>query len=266
MRIIGICRFSYPALGGFKRMHDSIEEREAYLYAPERMKLRFGHFETLTLPSIRAQTHAGFTFLVVTGQNIPSQWLEHLHNITADVPQAKIVQIAPKRQRLAMHDVIQQELAEDDPGSVQFRLDDDDAVAVNFVGSIHRFARKTAPLWRDKKPVAFDFNHGYSVQLSEDGIALREKIGNFLSCGQAAYFPPNSRKSIMSFAHQKMHHQIPTLIVPGAPMFLRACHDDNDSEAKMSPDTPRTLEPSQREMLQTHFNVDEDHVKAVFSA
>ena len=34
MRVIGICRFSYPALGGFKRMHETVEEREAYLYAP----------------------------------------------------------------------------------------------------------------------------------------------------------------------------------------------------------------------------------------
>jgi len=37
MRVIGICRFSYPAHGGFRRMHDTLEEREAYLYHDTRM-------------------------------------------------------------------------------------------------------------------------------------------------------------------------------------------------------------------------------------
>ena len=49
MQILGICRFSYPALGGFQIEHDSIEERCDYLYAPEQLDMRFSCFETLTL-------------------------------------------------------------------------------------------------------------------------------------------------------------------------------------------------------------------------
>ena len=83
MRVIGICRFSYPALGGFKRMHDTVKEREAYLYAPARMELRFRHFECLTLPSIAAQQNPDFTFLVMIGQNMPKPYLDRLHGLTA---------------------------------------------------------------------------------------------------------------------------------------------------------------------------------------
>src|SRR5690554_4566861 len=83
MRVIGICRFSYPALGGFKRMHATVAEREAYLYAPQRMALRFAHFESLVLPSLRAQTDPDFTFLIVIGHNMPEPWLSKLHALCA---------------------------------------------------------------------------------------------------------------------------------------------------------------------------------------
>ena len=56
MQVIGICRFSYPAEGGFQRLHESLEERCAYLYEDERLNKRFATLETVTLPSIRAQT------------------------------------------------------------------------------------------------------------------------------------------------------------------------------------------------------------------
>lgn len=54
MQVIGICRFSYPAEGGFQRLHESLEERCAYLYEDERLNKRFATLETVTLSSIRA--------------------------------------------------------------------------------------------------------------------------------------------------------------------------------------------------------------------
>lgn len=50
MQVIGICRFSYPAEGGFQRLHESLEERCAYLYEDERLNKRFSTLETVTLP------------------------------------------------------------------------------------------------------------------------------------------------------------------------------------------------------------------------
>ncbi|MGB2357459.1 MAG: glycosyltransferase [Paracoccaceae bacterium] len=42
-------------MGGFQIEHGSIEARCSYLYAPERLDLRFRCFETLILRSIREQ-------------------------------------------------------------------------------------------------------------------------------------------------------------------------------------------------------------------
>ena len=40
MRVIGLCRFSYPALGGFKRMHESVEDREARSFYNVELRIR----------------------------------------------------------------------------------------------------------------------------------------------------------------------------------------------------------------------------------
>ena len=73
MQAIGICRFSYPALGGFQVEHGSAEDRAAYLYAPARLDERFALFETVALPCLRAQTDQNFEVVVVIGEDFPTQ-------------------------------------------------------------------------------------------------------------------------------------------------------------------------------------------------
>lgn len=56
MQVLGLCRFRYLGHGGFKIMHETLDERRAYLYAPERMEDRFRQFKAITLPTIAGQT------------------------------------------------------------------------------------------------------------------------------------------------------------------------------------------------------------------
>lgn len=263
MRVLGICRFSYPALGGFKRMHDSVAAREAYLYDPARMETRFRHFEALTLPSITAQTDPDFTFLIVTGESLPAAHRQRLEDLTASVPQITIVAKPPMKHRLAMQIAIKEELGRDEVESVQFRLDDDDAVAVDFVANLRWFARQTARMRKRWKTMAVEFNSGYSVRLSAGGIAAEAVQAPFWACGLAVLFRPGNRKTVMNYAHHKLHHVMPTLIHPAQRMFLRATHDDNDSDAHTGAPTPLTAE--ERGLFRERFNVDEDHVKRLFS-
>ena len=83
MQVIGLCRFSWPGIGGFQVEHDSLESRIAYLYAPERMEERFRTFETITLPPLKAQTDGDFTFLVVIGDSLPARWRDRLMALLA---------------------------------------------------------------------------------------------------------------------------------------------------------------------------------------
>ena len=49
MQVIGLCRFSYPAIGGFQVEHADPAARSAYLYAPARMEERFRTFSKETI-------------------------------------------------------------------------------------------------------------------------------------------------------------------------------------------------------------------------
>ncbi|MCR9148136.1 MAG: putative rhamnosyl transferase [Rhodobacteraceae bacterium] len=264
MRVIGICRFSYPALGGFKRMHDSVSEREAYLYDDARMALRFRHFETLTLPSLAAQKDTRFSFLVITGENMPDPWWSRLNDICATVPQIKIVTKPPMRHRTAMQLAIKEELAGTEDISMQFRLDDDDAVGTNFIRSIRRTARLSHKMWADWDNFVIEYSSGYAVRLGPEGILAQPVQGQFLACGLAVLFRPSDPKTVMNYGHHKLHLTMPTLIDPQSPMYLRAVHDDNDSRATHSQLAP--LDDDLRALFKERFNVTEAAVRAAFCA
>jgi len=266
MRVIGICRFSYPGHGGFRRMHDTLEDREAYLYDDARLELRFRHFEALTLPSISAQTNPDFTFLIVTGERMPKKWMDRLRDITALVPQAKIVTSPPLKHRLAMQLAIQNELDDSEESSLQFRLDDDDAVGVDFVAQSLFALRRTGRFRRESPRMVFEFNSGYSVALSGQGMLVRAEKTGFLSCGLAVLFPPGDGKTIMNFGHHKLHHSMPAIIQPKVPMYLRSKHGDNDSGKKFEPTGLVEMTDAQRALFIERFNVDETRVKSIFNA
>ena len=263
MRVLGICRFSYPALGGFKRMHDTVQDREAYLYAPERMELRFRHFETLTLASIAAQRDPEFTFLVLVGDSLPKPYLERLRDITASVPQVRIVSRPPMKHRLAMQLVLQEELADTETESIQFRLDDDDAVGIHFIRALRRTARRSRRMREGWRNMAIEYRSGYSAHLSADGISARAVQAPFWACGLAVLFQPGDPKTVMNYPHHKLHEVMPTLIDPSTPMFIRAVHGDNDSGA--SDTRLKPLTDTESADFKARFNVDETYVKAVFS-
>lgn len=263
MRVLGICRFSYPALGGFKRMHDTVQDREAYLYASERMELRFRHFETLTLASIAAQRDPDFTFLVLVGDSLPKPYLDRLRDITASVPQVRIVSRPPMKHRLAMQLVLQEELAGTETASIQFRLDDDDAVGIHFIRGLRRTARRSRRMREGWRNMAIEYRSGYSARLSADGISARAVQAPFWACGLAVLFQPGDPKTVMNYPHHKLHEVMPTLIDPSTPMFIRAVHGDNDSGASDSRLKPLT--DTESADFKARFNVDETFVKAVFS-
>ena len=246
-------------------MHETVSEREAYLFNPDRMELRFRHFETLTLPSIKGQKDPRFTFLILVGTSLPKIYRDRLHDITAAIPQVKIIAKPSMRQRRAAKETIKAALGDDKTESIQWRLDDDDAVSVNFVRSIRWFAKHTAGMRRNWRNIAFEYNSGFSVSLSERGIAAEEVHARFWACGLAVLFRPGDKKTVMNYPHHKLHTHMPTFINPHPHMFLRAKHGDNDSAKTDDADEFMPLSEKQVAYFRKTFNVDEDHVRRVFS-
>ncbi|WP_353471138.1 putative rhamnosyl transferase [Salipiger sp. H15] len=266
MQIIGLCRFSYPAEGGFQVEHESLAARIAYLYAPARMEERLRHFECICLPGLKAQTDPDFIFLVLVGDAMPLPYLARLQELLADFPQARIVSRPPGPHRQVCQEVINaaRDLA---LPCLEFRHDDDDAVAVTFVEELRAAALDISALRARHRLVALDWNRGYVARPDAAGLCAEPSVTPFWGVAQAVAVAPGVRQSNMNFGHAKLIEFMPTLSFTDRPMYLRGHNDHNDSRQKkhVKPvELPRLDAAGEAEMKRL-FAIDADHVRRVFA-
>lgn len=268
MQVIGLCRFSYPAIGGFQVEHDTLEERIDYLYAPMRLEERFRFFETITLPGIRAQSDPEFAFLIVIGDSLPDVHRQRLQTLVADIPQVKILTYPPGEHRRMMQKAINTHRLPSHEPCLQFRLDDDDAVAFTYVEKLRDAARDVAPLLRNHRHIAIDFNQGYIARPDANGIAATPIQMPYWTPALALMLRPDVKASVMNFSHGKLYKAMPTVTLTGEDMMLRGFNGYNDSRMKRSA-KPADLTPLTAEgelLFQMTYGIDSDQVRRVFSA
>ncbi len=268
MQVIGFCRFSYPAEGGFQVEHPDLAARMAYLYAPERLEERLRLFETICLPSIAAQTDPDFTFLILTGDSLPDQARARLDTLVADVPQAVVVARPPAAHRKVCQDVINAARTDIAAPCLQFRHDDDDAVAVDFVASLRRAAEDCAALCAAHRLVGFDWNRGHLLSADARGLCAEPVTHPYWGVAQGMYVRGGVRQSVMNFGHQKINLHMPTITFNAPDMYLRGHNGFNDSRQKkhVKPQPLPRLDGDGEAALRARFNVDADRVRAVFRA
>ncbi|MBK0325667.1 putative rhamnosyl transferase [Rhodobacteraceae bacterium F11138] len=268
MQVIGICRFSYPGHGGFQVQHDSLEERIAYLYAADRLEERFRFLETFTLPGLRAQFDPDFTFLIVIGDSLPDRHRRRLEALVADIPQAVIQSHPPGRHRAVMQSAINSVRHTGSEPCLQFRLDDDDAVAFSYVHKLRRAAADVSGLLRENRQIAIDFNQGYIARPGPDGIAAKPIQNPYWTAGLALMFRPDVPMSVMNFGHHSVFKTMPTVTFTGEDMMLRGHNGFNDSRqgARAKPVALTPLDRDGELLFQMTYGIDADHVRRVFSA
>lgn len=267
MQVIGLCRFSYPAIGGFQVDFPTIEERIAYLYAPERMEERFALFETVALPGLIAQTDPDFDLIIVVGDKMPAPYLERLRALVAPLPQVQIVMRAPGPHRQVMKDILNG--ARRDPGApcLQFRFDDDDAVAVDFVERLRQASKDCAALSAGHKAVTFDWNKGLNAKFGPEGVALAEMHRACFVAALGMQVRGRTALTIMNFNHTRLPRFMPVVSFPEPLMYIRGLNGFNDSrQGKVKPIdlTPATTE--QEQLLAERFAMDLTAVRSAFAA
>lgn len=242
MQVLGLCRFSVPSLGGFQVEHVSLEARRAMLYAPERLDERTAWFEHVTLPSIRAQRDGNFTFIVMVGEDLPDPWRSRLEAMVADVPQVRIVSAPPGQHRRICADVVR---AQVDAGAdlvAEFRLDDDDAVAVDFVERVRAEAAALLPLFQRHGNAALDFSRGVVLEAAGADVTVLPRRALLWTPALAVLTKVDTEARILDHPHHKLWRNMPTLTLPDEVMFLRGSHGGNDSHIPKEPpawDLPR---------------------------
>ncbi len=267
MQAIGLCRFSYPALGGFQVAHETIEERIAYLYDHHRLEERFQLLETVALPCLRAQTDPDFSLIIVVGDQFPKAHQERLENLIADLPQALLHREPPRNQREVMKEILNAARLDPTKPCLQFRYDDDDAVSVDFIERLREAAADCAPLLARHKTVAFDWNKGYIAEFGPEGIAATEIFRQFYVASLGMYIRGDCPLTIMNFAHEKIPRFMPAISFSDGPMWVRSHNGYNDSRQKPVRQIPvKPLTRSEEKIFRQRFAIDIDHVRRVFAS
>jgi hypothetical protein len=267
VQVLGICRFSLLVEGGFQVGGPrTLAQRRVDLYDAVRLAHRFAWFEHVFLPAIRAQTDPDFTMVVVTGEDFPAPWFARLEALTAPVRQIVLDRRAPKRHRRLMREVIRDHVESEADVVAQFRLDDDDAVAIDYVARIREDHAMLAPLFARTRLMAVD--HARGIVLARDGATLvpAPRLSANWGCGLTLYMLADHPQCVFDYTHFRVWEWMPSVSLNDTEMYVRGWHGDNDSP-KLGPQRPYDLTPDQIDrVLRERFLIDVPGFEAALAA
>ncbi|WP_208349697.1 glycosyltransferase [Pseudaestuariivita rosea] len=255
-QIVGLIRFSYPSIGGFKQSQDSDEKTRAYLYDPNRLEQRFRLFERLTLPSLIKQTDQDMTVLILTGRDLPHAYSSRLNDLVAGYDWIKIIRYAPRKHYNAIKSAFAEISRDGFTHRTTFRLDDDDAVDMRFIERLRRTCDDLAGHLAVTRPTAISFQHGLYVDYRSTPpnlFSATEKTP--LSVGTALLAPVDYTDNIYRRNHRILGQFFNVFSDCDPPSFIRAIHDHNDCNPGFSGRTGDLSNQDIDRVLKDHFAI-----------
>jgi len=187
--------------------------------APGWLERRFELFERYCLSSMAAQDMADFTWLIYFDRDTPDQFRERIARAQAVAPfEARFVGLTQ------MADVaadVRQRLAEDCAQVITTRLDNDDAVACNFVAAIQQAAQRNVEQGADAGAV-LNFPHGIALRRGRL-YSANDASNPFTSLVEGAH----RLKTIWSVPHHLLHEAYNIRQITSGPIWLQIVHGDN---------------------------------------
>ena len=257
-QIIGLLRFSYPSIGGFRRKHDTAEDAEAFLYDPDRLNRRIALFERFTLPCLKHQTDPDFTMLILAGKTMPALYLNRLEALTKDIPQVRLLAYPSLPHYRAMRMAYDEVTRSDATHRTTFRLDDDDAVDRDFIKRLRRLADRLA----DEVPTAIAFNKGFYVDYTQSPPEIFDATERTpLAVGTALTVPMDHPENIYRRNHRILAQFYNTFSEAETPCYIRTVHRDNGSEPAFSGRTRDMSDDEIARILKEQFNLTPEELR-----
>lgn len=264
IQVLGLTRFSVPSVGAFQVEHDSIDERRAYLYAPDRLAERFAWFEQVTLPGMVAQKDPAFKLLILLGEDFPEPWRTRMRAHVDRIPQLAVHFAPPEHHRKICADALRAHIDPEAEVVLQFRLDDDDAVAVDFTRRLRRDWRKLKAFHADAGgPIALDYARGLNLLARPSGqVEIVPRLEPHLGVAFAIATRPGDGHFILGFMHHVIWQSMPTVTIPEAIMWVRGGHAGNDSGSPARAPMFKADKAELRRTLRKRFRIDLAGLKA----
>lgn len=258
VQVLGICRFSLLVEGGFQVTHETLEDRRRMLYDPDRLARRFLWFEQVCLPGLAAQTDPDFTLVLLTGEDFPKPWLDRLRDLIAGTPQIVLVQAPPGHHREVCRAAIQARIEPKASAVAQFRQDDDDAVAVDFVERVRaEFIETLVPIYARHAPLALDYCRGFLLSTRGDQVEVMPQMAHNLVAALVLFMRARHGRTVLEYPHQKITNVMAGVSLPDVPMFVRGKHETNDGRGPLREGTDWPVEQGAiPELLAERFRID----------
>jgi hypothetical protein len=235
MQVVFQTRFSFFGQSGWKSAHAGDPD---LLFDPERLAARMRYFEGVTLESLAGQTDSRFTHMVLTSTLLPEPFRSRLRELCFDVLGEARCRILYRPEGSAgqiLRDTVQQLHADDTVAQVV--LDDDDAVAADFVAAVRFYGRVALQDPMNPKPYTFlSFPRGFTLGIEDGQIGwLSPRYVPYTNLGLALVGPGSTRRNPYMTSHKRIGERHPSYMVTHMrPYYLRAVHGLNDSRALAS--------------------------------
>lgn len=267
IQVLGICRFSLLVEGGFQIGHETLDDRRRMLYDPDRLAQRFHWFEQVCLPAMAAQTDRDFRLIVLTGTDFPRPWLDRLRDDIAGVPQIVLEQRAPGVHRDLCRAVIAGHIDPRADVVAQFRKDDDDAVAVDYVARLRSdFTEKLQPMFAAHPLLSVDHSRAFVLSTRGSDVEVEPMMSRNL-VALAIFMPPDHRRCVLDYGHHKLISFMPGVTFQDAVMSVRGKHETNDGRGPLREGLGWAIDPAKVPgILQRRFRIDLDAFRAGVAA
>lgn len=268
LSIVGVVRFSVLTPTYYSERFATLEETATHLFSPDRMELRLRVFERLCLRSIEKQSDQDFHLVVLTADALPEPYLKRLDHLVARLPNVTLLPVGPGNHYQMLrkgYDLVP-------PGTAShrllFRLDDDDAVDVDYIARNRRLAMGLIPLQGEKTPFVLANNRG--IYLRKDRTSAGESAEIFdacerapLSVGAALVAPVGHQANPYRFNHRKYPQHWNTFSDISTPGFIRTIHGDNKSSPTQMGLTHKMTDQQLAEDLMRHFDMTPEQLRSV---
>ena len=227
--IYGHIRFSFYGLTDTRTQPDPDGVALARLYDETRMARRFFLFENLTLPSLLNQTDRDFRTVIMSSTVMPDRYKDRLNALAAKLPGAVVEYSHHERGDLAFHKyMVEASGYKGRANSVHFRLDDDDAVSVNFIARLREITRILSP----STHVTFPTGIFVFPASATEAVGVSMVQQRFLTAiGLATVNGPSFTKNPFQMMHGNVWTRWPVVSDPSFCANIRSQHFENDSGA-----------------------------------
>lgn len=262
LQIVGLVRFSVLSPTFYTQRFETLEQTAAYLFAPERMELRFRLFETLCLPSLVDQSDSDFDLVVLTSRNMPTPYLSRLRQLLQPYPHIHLHPLIP-----AAHFRLIRRGYSSVPDTgfthrAQFRLDDDDCLDLRFIERLRKTALGLIPLQTDDAPFALCGNRGFYACKSETGVEVYDTCEHApLSTGTTLVGPIGASLNPHRYNHRRFAQHYNTYSDISVPSFVRTIHGDNKSSTTHMGLTRRWPQERIEASLRQHFGLTPEYLR-----